>query len=709
MGESWRTERLAADIAERWRSRGTADARTVLEEHPALNRRKSLVLALAYEEYCQRLETAEHINTLDFCRRFPECATSLRRRIEIHQLLDENPQFLGEPPAWPQPGHSFLRFHLLETLGQGAMGRVYLAEERTLSNRLVVVKISPAGNREAQTLSKLEHPNIVPIHSIEEDKQTGLIAICMPFVSRFTLEDFLDHLSVMGGRSRRFGDVLRHFHENSPKELVPGEANARSRFMNASYIDGVIDVGRQIAEALAYAHAKGICHLDLKPSNILLTSAGKATLIDFNLSLDGSASSHTMGGTLPYMSPEQIQWFFRLGEARHVPIDHRSDIYSLGVILVELLTGSHPFGPISWKRGATQIVEELLRRQREHEASLVKLSQQVDAGLARLVRSCLAFDPDRRLQTASDLAGALQKRLARLARARRWSKAHRRSVVALGTLLLGASLTVAYVWAIRPSFAERQLSRGWELYRQGQFEAATENFALAIKAAPNPAPALFARARALQQQGNFLGAFQDFRDAQLIHPERNNLVGMGYTVGKSNDHRTAIYWYQRAVQEGSRSAELFSAIGYSYQKLSWFDEAERWYGQAIEVNPRLQAAWHNRAYNEYVKCSRTQTSVSDRAVSDIKEAIDIGPLTWDLLHNAARVAYLSQIDEPERSQLVLKYLKHAVELGLDPQQHAVRPEFPLLHGNTQFEEIMRTSPPTVPGPRAVRLVDPLTE
>src|SRR5207247_3990759 len=116
------------------------------------------------------------------------------------------------------------------------------------------------------------------------------------------------------------------------------------RLEGFTYVEAVVWLGCCLADGLAHAHERGILHRDLKPANVLLTDDGQPMLLDFNLSEDvklrGSVAAARMGGTLPYMAPEQLQAF---QDQRRVSFDGRSDIYALGVLLFELLTGRHPF------------------------------------------------------------------------------------------------------------------------------------------------------------------------------------------------------------------------------------------------------------------------------------------------------------------------------------------------------------------------------
>src|SRR6202034_3146989 len=121
---------------------------------------------------------------------------------------------------------------------------------------------------------------------------------------------------------------------------------AASGLRTCSYTDGVTAIGQQLAEALHFIHQRGICHLDLKPSNVLMTPDGRPMILDFNLSADAQAPDMRLGGTLAYMSPEQLLVSENPSGGDRSLVDSRTDLYSLGVMLYELLTGQHPFGPL---------------------------------------------------------------------------------------------------------------------------------------------------------------------------------------------------------------------------------------------------------------------------------------------------------------------------------------------------------------------------
>jgi serine/threonine protein kinase/formylglycine-generating enzyme required for sulfatase activity len=275
---------------------------------------------------------------------------------------------MGSPlPSGTQLGH----YKILSPLGAGGMGEVYLAEDTKL-NRRVAIKILPAGSlesdtanrrllREAQSAARLDHPNICGILEVSED--SGRNFICMQYVEGETLEARL---------------------KRQPLDLASSLA-----------------IAIQVADALTEAHAREIIHRDIKPSNIMVTARGAVKVMDFGLAklvqqnnaVESEApteallsSPGTLIGTLPYMSPEQV---------RCETLDGRSDIFSFGVVLYEMISGQQPFASKSSAATASAILT--------HEpAPLARFLKELPAELERIVDKALHKNPEERYQTARD-------------------------------------------------------------------------------------------------------------------------------------------------------------------------------------------------------------------------------------------------------------------------------------------------------------------
>lgn len=271
-------------------------------------------------------------------------------------------------------GNKIGRYEILAELGKGAMGQVYLAQDQKLERR-VAVKILPSDMasspdriqrfvREAKASAALNHPNIAHIYESGESEGVSFIAM-----------EFID------------GDTLRH--QFSLRRMK---------------IADVLDIGSQIASALSAAHERGIIHRDLKPENVMRTRAGVIKVLDFGLAklldtpaidIDREATTKSMSltepgtllGTMAYMSPEQV---------RVLPLDQRSDLFSLGVIIYEMIAGAAPF------RGDTpgDVIAAILEKE---PAPLTSFTKEISAQVEFVVMKALRKDREERYQTARDL------------------------------------------------------------------------------------------------------------------------------------------------------------------------------------------------------------------------------------------------------------------------------------------------------------------
>ncbi|HEV3081276.1 MAG TPA: serine/threonine-protein kinase, partial [Gemmataceae bacterium] len=354
----------------------------------------------ALDCYVEDYYAGERPDVDAYCARYPRIKSSLRTLIQAHNFLQKHAEYVrhGEVVAclvseclrlvpddgniilWPALGENYLGFVLQDELGRGAFARVFLAEEPALGNRQVAVKISPSGAKEAKTLGRLRHPNIVPVYSVHEEQSSGLSLVCMPYLGGATLWDVLDHALENGGppeHARAIMDAVRAY--PLPVQEPVDFAGAAAPWNRPTYVEAILDIAIQLADALAFIHPLGICHLDLKPSNVLMSATGRAMLLDFNLSLDRQLEDQQVGGTLPYMSPEQLRATRTEGDGTMGAIDRRSDIYSVGVILYELLAGKHPFGELSLSLPPALYRDALLELQQQPRAPLTTANPRVDS------------------------------------------------------------------------------------------------------------------------------------------------------------------------------------------------------------------------------------------------------------------------------------------------------------------------------------------
>src|SRR5262245_3123121 len=179
-------------VLQGWSAGEPPDTRAALSRFPKLRLDKSIVLDLAYEEYCLRRDRGEAVPIDAYCQLYPEHGASLRRLIEAHRFLEECRVPLSQPPEfrWPKDGETFEGYKILQQLGRGAFARVYLAWDDAVATQ-VVVKIPVSDVAEARLAGPLDHPAVMPIkHARTLD--TGASYIVMPFLGSATLHDVLD-------------------------------------------------------------------------------------------------------------------------------------------------------------------------------------------------------------------------------------------------------------------------------------------------------------------------------------------------------------------------------------------------------------------------------------------------------------------------------------------------------------------------------------
>jgi serine/threonine protein kinase len=460
------THQLASSVEDSWGQGAPPDACAALAKHPSLLADKPAALDLAYEEFCYRRDQGEAVDLETFCARFP-FRTSLRRLIDVEGYLGKNPAALREalpkqPDQWPGPGHTLGDLTLVRELGRGTFSRVFLATEASTGDRPVAVKLSCEDGGEARTQGRLTHPHIVPILSARPDPGSGLQMVCMPFLGSATLTDVLDQVFPHAGvvpprRAQVILEAVRRTagaNDPPPDHLLPGPG-----LQSGSYVDGIARLALPLAEALALLHSRNLCHRDLKPSNVLLSPDGCPLLLDFNLSVRAGAIRR-VGGTVPYMAPEQVRDF--LADTQEpASADPRSDLFSLGVILYELLTGYHPFGPAPASGRNEDLGPILLKRHRQGCRPVRSLNRQVDRTLARLVDRCLAYDPAGRPATALEVAEVLRRR----------NRSRLRPLLRVAALACVAFLALLDVRPLSHSLpAVSAASPAPELSRQGRFE-----------------------------------------------------------------------------------------------------------------------------------------------------------------------------------------------------------------------------------------------
>jgi eukaryotic-like serine/threonine-protein kinase len=308
------------------------------------------------------------------------------------------------PGRWQQ-GETIGQFAIVSKIGEGAHGLVFLADD-TLLNRLVAIKVSPDHGSEGRILARLHHPSIVEIY--EQFVHAANRCLVMPYIKGPTLVDLLKQEPYLNARhwnSIKVRDWIVRFTQDRNREYLrcrPGSATElTSDFASAdspktqSYSEVISSWVLRIAHALQHAHSRGVLHRDIKPSNVILDSADTPMLTDFNVaaieSTPEASETSSFGGTLSYMSPEHVRAFEAATGEEFV--DTRSDLYSLGVVFIELLTGHKHWSSLD-------------------ELSSLLESRSISCTLMPILHKCVQPLPAERYQGAHELIQDLEAWLA---------------------------------------------------------------------------------------------------------------------------------------------------------------------------------------------------------------------------------------------------------------------------------------------------------
>jgi eukaryotic-like serine/threonine-protein kinase len=451
--------------------------------------------SLLLEDYIQRRRRDQDADRSDYQRRFPEQSKAfeglLAQETVLHSMGRQS-HSSGFPLRLPDVGDEVFGFRLCRALGEGAFARVFLAEQADLAGRPVVLKISDIEGTEPQTLAQLLHTNIVPIYSLHEDRAAGLRAVCMPYLGGASLSAILARLwidSPWPVSGDPFVRALESVESPRPEQLRKGGLAAgagaspegspasvgsagetpRAALRTLSFERAAAWIVAQLAEGLHHAHQRGILHRDIKPSNILISAEGQPLLLDFNLARDGNddAAHATIGGTVAYMAPEHLRALHGRTSALIGQVDQRADIYSLGMVLAEMLTDHCPFEQSGSYSAVSSQIEAMALERSQADPSVRRERPDLSWGLESIVRKCLAADPSRRYQQAAHLAEDLRRlledrplkyapELSRVERARKFARRHPR--VASSATVAGAAAIILLAIGSALAAARTQLA-----------------------------------------------------------------------------------------------------------------------------------------------------------------------------------------------------------------------------------------------------------
>jgi serine/threonine protein kinase len=652
-------------VKARWRAGEPPDAAAALAADPDLGADKQVVLDLAYDEFSLREETGQAVSPDSFAGRFPAYRSSLRRLLSVHRFLAASPDVLDAPPMrWPAPGDSLAEFEIVRELGRGGFARVYLAREETAGGRGVVLKASAGDLGEANTLGPLTHPHVVRVLAARRIGE--LAVVVLPFEGYATLEDVLSAVW-RGSNARvpaRAADLLTACRGGRLDGDPPlPEAPPYPIRPEDPFPAGVAAVAAGLADALAFLHDRGLAHTDLKPSNVLLAPSGFPYLLDFNLAERARTSPESVGGTIPYMAPEQLAAFCSGGASRDY--DRRSaDVFALGVILYELLTGRHPFPVSDLPADVVQYADSHRRGCRP----LRSLNPAVRREIASLVERCLSLDPAAR-PAAGEIATAFRR--VRDARPRRRSRA----VLAVAAALAGLGGIAAARFTLDDPPAPT------------------------TDAPPSP-PGPMERGRMLLDQGLPGLAAAEFVTAANDEAGGRAYAHAAYCSALSGDHLGAIVYSDKAIERGEATAVVLNNRAFSCFQRAQYGDSLRNCDAAVAADPGCLEARFQRmliAIRGYQL--RDSRLCSPMALADAEYVRTHGPPSPLVSELAAQLRVLSAPTDPAALDWAAAAVREAVERGADPVHVARNPDLAPIADHPVY----RTALKTQPGPRRAEL------
>lgn len=375
-----------------------------------------LPLDLVLEEIRWLQIAGKPVESAEYRSRFPHLAEYFAAHQDVNSAEQlDTAAFSGIGGRVPElpVGQRVDDFTLLKLLGDGAFARVYLARQESMQ-RLVALKATNRGSEEPQALSRLDHPNIVRVYDQRTIAEPPTTLLYMQYVAGGTLADCIGYLRNLPREQWSGQSILESIDRRllAAGQAVPEQSPVREHLKQLAWPAVVAWIGIRLAEGLGYAHSQSILHRDVKPANILLSTEAIPKLADFNVSCSGlsgrAGAAAYFGGSLAYMSPEQLRVADPTLPDTADQLDGRSDLFALGMVLWELWQGRRPWSVQEVGNTWSSVVQEQLRaRQRPLTTAYPSLTS-AERLLERVLRGLMQYDRNRRPQTGTETAGRLR-------------------------------------------------------------------------------------------------------------------------------------------------------------------------------------------------------------------------------------------------------------------------------------------------------------
>ena len=631
---------------------------TILVADPMSHQDEQLtVIARATEEFLEAIRQRTESPVEELIHEYAEKYSNVRDQIEdlfpalvgVEKIARVNPA--SEKPGGPDSFPTLGDYEIIREIGRGGMGIVYEARQKSLDRQVALKTLSldvdshPAFlerfQREAKTAASLHHTNIVPIYDV--GCENGVHFFSMQYIAGTNLADLCKKFreTAMGIDEATLKFRGADQHSNSTQEIAGLQTSAITRYdlRSESSWSGktrrpsdhsfdhleVSKIGAQIADALAYIHDRGIVHRDIKPSNILLDKDGNAWLADWGLVKSGFSELTQTGdlfGSLAYMAPERFK-----GTS-----DPRSDIYSLGVTLYELLTLRRLF-PV---QDQAELVSLIVNAQPTQPTDLVP---ELSVDFETVILKSIDKQPDARYETATAFADDLRRvtnghpvsarRISLLERGTRWCR--RKPVLAglvgLATFLLITGTIVSSWFAVQANRAKQQAS-----LREQQSEESLDVFfgTFFPQAGPDQSAPMSVEFRAAMDKAVNKIMVESNYDPVVIGKLFNRL---GWIYFNQQDYQRALDVFQHANRTVSDAHEethpvamqAIDRIGMTLMRMDHNEESEKYLLKAWMLQTEILGADHVNTIHAYAKLGDLYQQMGrfDESIKITKEVLKI--------------------------------------------------------------------------------------
>lgn len=487
---------------------------------------------------------------------------------------------------------------ILEELGRGGMGIVFLAIHPGLS-RLTAVKVLPPSfvtdqealnnfKNEAKIIAKFNHPNIVPIYSI--DSKEGITYIAMGYVPGLSLQDIKERLKENKKKELKAIHVRELIEKTKlNKKDISQESITLKRgydFWNKSYYCFIATLGKEISSALSYAHKNKIIHGDIKPSNIIINNEGLPMILDFGLSRDIKKETEEKGkdfsGTLAYSPPERI---------KENTTNEKTDIWSLGITLYEVLTFINPFRENTIDKTMKKVVNS-------NPPPLKSFNKKVPAELEAIIMKCLEKNPQERYSSMEELSNDFNnylqskpikaKPINRVNRTFKWCKRNPKYSFLFIIIFLFV-LTSPYFYF--KYLIHNWFQKGATYFDQGRYEESIREYKKILKYMPNNIKTLADIGNSYYWQGEYKKALETYKKIYKIDPSYTQaLGGIADIYFDMKEYNKAINYYKKALSSAPQDRWAWLALGAAFREKGDFDDAVFYYGKTVLMAPNDLAA-----------------------------------------------------------------------------------------------------------------------